>query len=207
MLSSNAEPRGGAPARWSLDEFSPEGHVVVSSERNAQAEIERALAEAYARGQADGRAQSEGAQQQEIQFAVEALAGALVTLQREAEVWLNNASENVCALAIAVARQVMAREVVSDPTFVSALAVQALQECPLEQPIVVRMHPDDLAAASNAIRSDALSSAGVRADIQWQADPRVSRGGCLLEGRDRIVDGRVDAALERLYRRLTLTDA
>jgi flagellar biosynthesis/type III secretory pathway protein FliH len=35
------------------------------------------------------------------------------------------------------------------------------------------------------------------------ADPAISAGGCLIEGHERIVDGRVDAALERLYRRLS----
>ena len=44
-------------------------------------------------------------------------------------------------------------------------------------------------------------------DTTWVADPRVSRGGCLIEGRDRIVDGRVDAALERAYRRMAQVDA
>jgi flagellar biosynthesis/type III secretory pathway protein FliH len=31
----------------------------------------------------------------------------------------------------------------------------------------------------------------------------VERGGCVIEGRDRIVDGRVDTALERIYRGLS----
>jgi general L-amino acid transport system substrate-binding protein len=46
-----------------------------------------------------------------------------------------------------------------------------------------------------------------RKDVQWLPDGRVAPGGCLIEGRDRIVDGRVDTALERLYRRLTYTGA
>lgn len=36
----------------------------------------------------------------------------------------------------------------------------------------------------------------------WVADARVSRGGCMVEGRERIVDGRIETALERVYRRL-----
>jgi flagellar biosynthesis/type III secretory pathway protein FliH len=34
------------------------------------------------------------------------------------------------------------------------------------------------------------------------ADPAVGRGGCLVEGRERILDGRLDVALERAYRTL-----
>ncbi len=39
--------------------------------------------------------------------------------------------------------------------------------------------------------------------LRWMADERVERGGCLIEGRERIVDGRVDMALERIYRALS----
>ena len=44
-------------------------------------------------------------------------------------------------------------------------------------------------------------------DASWLADARVARGGCLVEGRERIVDGRVDTALERAYRRMAQIDA
>ena len=61
-----------------------------------------------------------------------------------------------------------------------------------------------------------LTAAGGSTDIgpitgsreaSWLADPRVARGGCLVEGRDRIVDGRVDTALERAYHRMAKIDA
>jgi flagellar biosynthesis/type III secretory pathway protein FliH len=41
----------------------------------------------------------------------------------------------------------------------------------------------------------------------WIADAQVKSGGCVVEGRDRIVDGRVDTALERVYRRLAHQNA
>jgi hypothetical protein len=46
-----------------------------------------------------------------------------------------------------------------------------------------------------------------RDDALWLGDARVQPGGCLVEGRDRIIDGRVDTALDRTYRRLTYTQA
>jgi flagellar biosynthesis/type III secretory pathway protein FliH len=39
-------------------------------------------------------------------------------------------------------------------------------------------------------------------EILWQADAHVVRGGCLVEGRERVLDGRIDTALERVYRSL-----
>ena len=41
----------------------------------------------------------------------------------------------------------------------------------------------------------------------WIADARIAPGGAMVEGRERIVDARVDSALERIYRRLTYTGA
>ena len=46
---------------------------------------------------------------------------------------------------------------------------------------------------------------GPRRESHWIADHRISTGGCVVEGRDRIIDGRVDTALERAYRRLAYT--
>jgi flagellar biosynthesis/type III secretory pathway protein FliH len=39
------------------------------------------------------------------------------------------------------------------------------------------------------------------------ADSRIQPGGCVVEGRERIIDGRVDTALERLYRQLSGNNA
>ena len=58
----------------------------------------------------------------------------------------------------------------------------------------------------NAIAKESAPITGSR-DASWLADPRLARGGCLVEGRDRIVDGRVDTALERAYQRMAQIDA
>jgi flagellar biosynthesis/type III secretory pathway protein FliH len=43
--------------------------------------------------------------------------------------------------------------------------------------------------------------------VSWVADVNVSRGGVLVEGMDRIIDGRIDTALDRAYRRMAAIDA
>jgi flagellar biosynthesis/type III secretory pathway protein FliH len=68
---------------------------------------------------------------------------------------------------------------------------------PVDSSIVVRLHHDDLAACAGLITPDA---AGRTPDIRWTADPHNQRGGCLIEGRERIIDGRIDTSLERAYR-------
>ena len=72
----------------------------------------------------------------------------------------------------------------------------------------VRVNPHDLSLLSlpNAEDGQPVSIAPNR-DVRWLADLRIHPGGCVVEGRERIVDGRVDTALERLYRKLTDHDA
>jgi flagellar assembly protein FliH len=111
--------------------------------------------------------------------------------------WTANAEENVAALAIAVARHIVGREVSADPETVRALVRRALVGMPLDSAIVVRLHPDDLAACAGLVVPEV---AGRTPDIRWTADPHIMRGGCLIEGRERIIDGRIDTSLERAYR-------
>jgi flagellar biosynthesis/type III secretory pathway protein FliH len=106
------------------------------------------------------------------------------------------------------------------------LVEHALAEFPVDQPLTIRVNPADLAALKAAAGAAAgaasgggpsgpasggvaLSSAAPDAarlfgerTVRWLPDARLAAGGCLVEGRERIVDGRVDTALERVYRRL-----
>jgi flagellar biosynthesis/type III secretory pathway protein FliH len=69
------------------------------------------------------------------------------------------------------------------------------------------VHPVDLSLLTMAAPAAGMPPITGTRDANWMADPRVTRGGCLVEGRDRIIDGRVDSALERAYRRMSQVDA
>ena len=87
----------------------------------------------------------------------------------------------------------------SDLANVSAawFAVFALAQFPLDQTVTVRLHPADVESCTALLQSND----GERVpEIRWVPDSHVHRGGCLIEGRERIIDGRVDTALERIYR-------
>jgi flagellar assembly protein FliH len=162
-------------------------------------------AAAYARGVADGRAQTEGAERERLRSAVDAAEQALEALRADEARWTGAIEENVCALAVAVARQIVGRELRGDPELVAELVRRALEEFPMDQPLVIRVHPADLATIV-ASTGDASAAAPGR-NARWLADARVRPGGCVVEGRERIIDGRVDTALERMYRRLTGNNA
>ncbi len=175
--------------------------------RAAEAQEER-VGEAFERGLEEGRLAGEIAERARLRTAVKAAAEALDEI-RESEVrWTGAIEENICALAVAVARHVIGRELKEEAGPVLELVRAALVEFPIDQPIRIRLNPADLLA----IRQ--LDDAGEPGDplaqdrdARWIADSHVAPGGCVVEGRERIVDGRVDTALERIYRRLTYTHA
>ena len=112
-------------------------------------------------------------------------------------------------IAIGVAQQVITREVATPGDIVVELVSRALQEFGLDQALTIRVNPGDLEALLSAERAagDDIATLTKGREVRWMSDARIEKGGCVVEGRERIVDGRVDTGLERLYRRLTHINA
>lgn len=196
---------------WALDDFPlPEIFPISPREQeaaNAAADIDlhahfaaertRVEADAYERGYRDAEQATRAASEARMSAGLSALAEALSSIKLHEARWVANVEENLSALAIAVARHILQREIVADPTIVQDLVSQALTQFPIDQTITVRLHPEDAATCSGMTPVD---SKGREQDVRWIADAHILRGGCLVEGRERIVDGRVDTSLERAYR-------
>jgi flagellar assembly protein FliH len=209
LAAAAAVPAVVQPA---VEEIDPE--VVAEAERQEAARLEaaeweRKLAEAYERGFAEGRQEGEIAEGARLRSAVHATEEALEELRIGEMRWTGTIEENVCALAVIVARQVIGRELETDSQPVVELVRSALQEFPIDQPMRIRVNPTDLSAISRSTSDgrDPLQVLTRDRDARWLPDASIAPGGCIVEGRERIVDGRVDIALERIYRRLTYTNA
>ena len=173
------------------------------------AEWERKVAEAYQLGFTEGRQEGEIAEGARLRSAVRATEEALEELRMGEMRWTGTIEENVCALSVIVARQVIGRELAVDSQPVADLVRTALAEFPIDQPMRIRVNPADLSAISrsSADGHDPLRAITRDRDARWVPDSAIVPGGCVVEGRERIIDGRVDVALERIYRRLTYTNA
>jgi flagellar biosynthesis/type III secretory pathway protein FliH len=197
-----AQVAQAAPAVDPAEEARLAAEAAERSRAEAQAAAQaRAVHEAYHRGYEDGRREGEAGEAARLRGPVQAAERALADLRAGEARWAGTIEENVCALAVAVARHVVGRELRGDPETVAALVRGALAEFPVDQPVRVRLHPYDL----EAVRAASDGGAGFPADgreAAWHPDATLEPGGCVVEGRDRIVDGRVDMALERVYRRL-----
>ncbi|MEO7996850.1 MAG: FliH/SctL family protein [Gemmatimonadaceae bacterium] len=204
-------------SNWALDEFEMpdifEAPMQRAMQQHAEAhasaepaaeqvitspqELARIEAAAYAHGRADGEKMAWNELLPRIESVADALAGALEDVRLHQQRWTSNAEENLAVLAVAVARQLIAREVETDAGIVAGLVQRALAQFPLEQQVSVRLHPDDVDSCTELLQP---AEGNKFHEIRWIADSQVHRGGCMVEGRERIVDGRVDTALERVYR-------
>ncbi|MBI2795783.1 MAG: hypothetical protein HYX65_03655 [Gemmatimonadetes bacterium] len=163
---------------------------------------------AYASGFEAGRVEGERAEQARLRLALQAAVDAVEALRANEAQWTGAIEENIAALSGAIARHLVDREIKADDTSVARLVRRALDAFPIDQPVRIRVHPSDLATISTQPDAGECALAGAPTrEAHWLGDPRIAPGGCLVEGRDRIVDGRVETALERVYRRLTYQDA
>ena len=142
---------------WALEELpmpeifplfgNPDGTAATEAEATVDvhthyaSELTRVEQESYNHGYAEGETAARGECEARVALAVSALAEAAAMIQLHEARWVSNAEENIAALAVAVARHIVAREVTMDPIGIHALVTRALAQLPVDQPIVVRLHP------------------------------------------------------------------
>ena len=193
-------------APWALTDLAATARSGVSSTITAEARAQL-IAEGYAAGFLDGQKKGTESAQVQVKQSLALIEKLLEQIQGAASLAPSILEENVAALAVIVARQIVSREVAASPEIVADLVRRALTEFPVEQAVRIRVNPLDLSMLTVPGASDDKQPVTGTREASWMADPRIARGGCLIEGRDRIVDGRIDAALERLYHRMSAIDA
>ena len=197
-LELDGEPFGDGPAPQTTSrEITENAHLVH----------QQALDDAFTQGFDAGREAGAIAERVRIEAPLAAVSGLLDELREREARWVERMEENLCALAVAVGRQLFDAELQASPAHVGTLVRRALTEFPIDQPVTMRVNPSDLASITAHAVADGGHAPIGRVDAQWIPDLRIAPGGFVVEGRDRVVDGRVDTALERLYRRLTGTGA
>ncbi len=155
---------------------------------------------AYERGFAAGVADERGRTEQRSRNALQTVANVAIQLESIQLQFARDRERDLHGLAIAIARQMLQRELTLDPELTGELVRRALALLPLDTTIEVRMHPEDLAMLGTSVAE--FGSPGRALQLTWVGDPTLERGGFLLETPARVVDGRADVALRQLYERL-----
>jgi flagellar assembly protein FliH len=127
-----------------------------------------------------------------VQCLVDALGAAVEEQQRRETQSCDTLTAQVAEFAYAVLEAMFGRELALATDPVRDAVGRALQLAPERTTALVLVHPDD--AAAFAPDDDVWR--GRTAEVV--ADPSVAKGGCVVRAGDCEIDGRFDAALERL---------
>lgn len=192
-----------AAVNWTWQELARNGHRPETgpSAEEEQARVEAEVEAAFQRGLQEGMARGRAQARRELSGSLAVANQVVDDVQAAQAGWLAGLEETLAGLAVGIARQLVERELEADPTIVAELVRRAMTHFPTGQTVRIRLHPGDLKALSEADEGPPADVDGREA--RWIADPSVPAGSFLLEGPERVLDGRLDRALERIFRSLT----
>jgi flagellar biosynthesis/type III secretory pathway protein FliH len=128
-------------------------------------------------------------------------ATALAEVAAAREARLASLEDEVAEVALAVARRILGRVLEERPEWVVELARSGLLAARARREVALRVHPDD--APLLRAETPRLAALLERAPgLAVREDPRVERGGVVVETEAGRVDARVDAQLALLERAL-----
>jgi len=167
----------------------------VSGLADLQAE---AHAEAFAQGLAEGREAGRG----EVRAQVERLAGMFYDLAKPFEALNAEVERELLTLAMALARQIVRRELKTDPTQNIGIIRDAIAALPVAaREVRVHLHPEDAAV----VRQNLAPTESERA---WTIieDPVMARGGCQITTTNSRIDARLETRLAAILSELMGTE-
>jgi len=167
----------------------------VSGLADLQAE---AHAEAFAQGLAEGREAGRG----EVRAQVEKLAGMFYDLAKPFEVLNAEVERELLTLAMALARQIVRRELKIDPTQIIGIIRDAIAALPVAaREVRVHLHPEDAAV----VRQNLAPTESERAWTMIE-DPVMARGGCQITTTTSRIDARLETRLAAILSELMGTE-
>ena len=167
----------------------------------------QAYDEAFAQGKKDGYSQgfTEGSKQgydenvQALQAKAAEFSGLMDSLSQPFKALDAEVEKELVKLAIAIATQIIRREIKLDPGQVIAAVREAIKVLPLSsQKISLHLHPEDVELVRSALSLDDLSPA-------WRMveEPLITRGGCKVDTEvshiDATVENRLAAVIATLF--------
>ncbi len=169
--------------------------------KRAEQAVRQAFAKGLEEGVEKGRREA-GAEagkrfEEQVSQIEERLAGFLVDVKKAREELLLGAQKAVVELSMAIARKVVNTELSLNPDTVLSVIKKALTFISEREHLVVRVAADDLETVTN--KKEFWTSISERLEgIRIEADPRIRKGGCIIESSSGVADARLDVLLEEL---------
>lgn len=158
---------------------------------------QRAHKEAYAKGHAAGLAAARAESQQalnQLKTQVAALEQMLDAIARPFADLDSQVEEQLVQLAVTIARQLVRRELRTDPAQVIAIVRETVALLPAAtRDVRVHLHPDDAAVVRERLATPS-------ADRAWTLveDPVMTRGGCRVTTDTACIDQRLETRIRNI---------
>jgi flagellar assembly protein FliH len=159
---------------------------------------DEAYKEAFAQGLAEGR----DAGRAEVRAQVEKLSGMFYDLAKPFEELDAEVERELLNLAMALARQIVRRELKTDPTQIIGIIRDAIAALPVAaRDVRVHLHPED----ATVMRENLAPTESERA---WAIveDPVMARGGCQITTTTSRIDARLETRLNTILSELMGTE-
>jgi flagellar assembly protein FliH len=196
---SEANPKAATVALWTVPHMeSPPAQqrmATVGGLADLQAEAHK---EAFEQGLAEGRE----AGRAEVQAQVDRLAGMFYDLAKPFDVLDADVERELLTLAMALARQIVRRELKTDPTQIIGIIREAIAALPVAtRDVRVHLHPEDAAVVKQHL-------APTENERAWTIieDPVMARGGCQIMTVTSRIDARLEARLGSILSELLGTE-
>lgn len=173
----------------------PTAEELEALQRQAYEEaFQQGLAEGRERGYAEAWQRGEG----EVRDALARLESIVLQLAEPLEAVDDAVVEAVGDLAVLIARHLVRRELKTNPGEVVGVVRETMRHMPIAPRAArIRLHPDDVELVQNAfaLRDDTKS-------WRLEADPLVTRGGCVVETDSSRIDASVESRLAAIASRM-----
>lgn len=186
--------------RWELPDVSQDKHNRADAGFPTAVEIEsiqkQAHTEGHERGYHEGYTKGLAQGETEIRQKAEAFQALIHSLDTPFEELDEEVIEQTAQLAMAIARQIIRRELHADPGQVVAVVRDALKALPvMARKIRVFLHPDDA-----VLVREVLSLHDDDDSQTWRIveDPLLSRGGCKINSENSTIDASIEMRLQRV---------
>jgi flagellar assembly protein FliH len=198
-LSDPKTKAAGTVALWTVPDMDgapvPQRMATVGGLADLQAEAHK---EAFELGLAEGRE----AGRAEVQAQVDRLAGMFYDLAKPFEVLDSEVERELLTLAMSLARQIVRRELKTDPTQIIGIIREAIAALPVAtRDVRVHLHPED----ATVVKQHLAPTENERA---WTIieDPVMARGGCQITTATSRIDARLETRLGGILSELLGTE-
>lgn len=182
-----------ANVRSALPHVQNKSHAAAGKREHEQSQgFQKGYSEGLAAGRAEGLAAGEAAGAEEGQQAARQLLSLAANLDKTLAGLDQEIAEEILALALEIARQILRQTVTAKPESVLAVVREALNQLP-HQHAAIYLHPDD-ATLVRKLAGDQFTHVGHRI----HEDPRLQRSDVIIEASG----AHIDATLATRWRRI-----